>query len=231
MRKTIIFLLVFGFALSTTGAWAYTFPNGTLVEYWTGTTGSGYWVDRIGDPANFETYGANLSGNTLTIFTNWGGEGFSTLGATTAALFIDTDLIAGWNAAIVLDGSDKGKIYYNPTYMTSQDVFSGTGHSYGGQYDPSAPKPIPTVVTGGTSIDSLLATVTWTPLGSNPDYSIAINLTNVDNFNPLSFAFLWGTGTCANDTAEGKVPIPPTALLFGGALLGLVGLGWRRRTS
>ena len=50
--------------------------------------------------------------------------------------------------------------------------------------------------------------------------------------NPLTYLHL--TYGCGNDNLMGEiaantVPIPPSALLLGTGLLGLVGLGWRRR--
>jgi hypothetical protein len=238
-RLTCLALAVFLMAgLAVSGAWAYTFPNNTLVESYNGHkpyNWNGYWHDVIGETSIYETYGADLAGKTLTIYTNWGGAGFTDHGAVTADLFIDTNLNGTWDAAIRLDGANQGKIYYNPAFKTSEDFFaSQTSLVYGGRYDPSAPKPVPAQATSNPDpTDTSL--VTWTHLTGNPNWSIAINLTNVNDFDPNRFAFIWATGTCANDTAEGhvgifgsQVPLPSTLLLLGSGLVGLACLGGRK---
>jgi hypothetical protein len=46
-------------------------------------------------------------------------------------------------------------------------------------------------------------------------------------FNIADFSFIYASGTCANSVLTGSVPLPPSALLLGSALVGLAFL--RRR--
>ena len=137
MRKTIFFTLalLLGVTLLTTEGWTYTFPNNTLVQEWNVNAkyGSGPWMDVIGEPALFDTYGANLSGNTLTIFSNWGPSwngAFASYtnfgGVKTADLFIDVGKDGTFDYAIQLDTTTgKGWVYVNPLdIITSQQIFS-----------------------------------------------------------------------------------------------------------
>jgi hypothetical protein len=66
-------------------------------------------------------------------------------------------------------------------------------------------------------------------------YALDVNFFNGSTFllhEHITFNGNYGgvTGTYNSDQST-VVPIPPTALLLGGGLLGLVGLGWRRRKS
>jgi hypothetical protein len=81
--------------------------------------------------------------------------------------------------------------------------------------------------------------VTW---GSN---EIDIKLSDLAQyeFDIANFSFLYASATCGNSVLTGSVgtggdfgsfsavPIPASVLLVGTGLLGLVGLGWRRRQS
>jgi hypothetical protein len=61
-------------------------------------------------------------------------------------------------------------------------------------------------------------------------------LNQIPGYDAASYAYLHYTYQCGNDfmmgSAQGfQVPLPPSALLLGSGLLGLVGLGWRRRKT
>ncbi|MGB8993282.1 MAG: hypothetical protein WCD80_14605 [Desulfobaccales bacterium] len=248
MRKKMYILsagLVLVLSLCTSGAWGsvMTFPDTTLIQVWSGNqpvieNGLDKWVDVEGT-RQFNTYYAtyNNVSHVMTIFTNWSEDATSTVGGITfraAALFLDFNHDGTWDAGIPLRGDDKGMVYYitSPSdYQTSQQVVgTNTDVTYGGVYTtninaPGPPSyPVPVIVTATVSANT--APVTWTNLNnddlSKPDFSVAINLSGVDNgFNPndLNLDFLWGTTTCGNDVI---IPLPPSLLLFGSGLLGLV---------
>lgn len=252
MRKKMYILsagLVLLLSLCTSGAWGevITYPDNTYIEKWIGgspPSPTGIWLDVWGE-RKFNTYYAtyDTSSHYLTIFTNWSenatdvSQGTPSITFVAADLFLDFNRDGNWDAGIPLHGDDKGKVFYisSPSdYLTSKQVVgTNTAVSYGGLYTTNkAPLPgppsfdVPVIVTATVSLDT--AAVTWADLGNNgdvlsdPDFSVAINLSNVDNgFNPDDLCFLWGTTTCGNDVI---LPLPPSLLLFGSGLLGLVGL-------
>ena len=99
------------------------------------------------------------------------------------------------------------------------------GLIYGGRYDFNDPKPVP--VLTGTDIPSFQTDVVWQTLAGNPNFSVSIDLSGL-NLGSNGWSFVWGAGTCANDTAMGAVPIPGTVWLLGSGLLGLALLGRRK---
>ncbi|MEJ2673382.1 MAG: hypothetical protein P8168_14525 [Deltaproteobacteria bacterium] len=60
-------------------------------------------------------------------------------------------------------------------------------------------------------------------------YEVAIDLGDISGLDPGAFDFIWATRTCANDTAEGKVPLPGALILLGAGLVRLTAYARRRR--
>lgn len=235
MKRTVSVAcaLVLVLGLWVSGALAYNFNDNTLVQNWNqgGPYGGGAWQDVIGDSNVFDTFGANKSGNTFTMFTNWnlshnGDLGYSEV--QTADLFIDKGYNGTWDYAIQLNtASGTGKVYANPTYKTSNDIFAPlTNLIYGGKYDEAAPKLAPVLAT---SSDTGTTSVVWTLGSGGLNNEVAIDLSGLGLTG--NWGFFWGTGTCSNDGFAGYVPIPPSVLLLGSGLMGLGLLGWRRRGS
>lgn len=240
MRK-LFFLtasLVFGLSLCASGVWAalINIPDVTLVQQWDdGSPSPGnVWQDVVG-LSEFQTYNAtyDTTSHVLTIFTNWGETSSVTISGLTfraADLFLSFHGNGNWDAAIPLRGTNKGKVFYSPAIETSKDVVGTTAAIYGGEYTTNINLPgppsfdVPVLVTSAASSDTV--SVIWNSLSGNPDFSVAIDLdgVNTGGLDINSFFFLWGTSTCGNDVILG--PLPPSLLLLGSGLLGLV--GWRR---
>ncbi len=243
MRKTIflILALLIGLSLGASGALADSFiVNNTLVSRSDNPTvfANDGRVNPIQNAGtyDFNTYGAtwNSGTNTLRIYTNWtnlndGPPPFDNF-VTTADLFLDTNHDGKYDTSVGLGLARLGNIY------TGAVTDSWVNGGYVGGYNiTSAANPVShrvgVTMANDTGNDT---TVTWSALGSystpvgNSHYYVDVYLGNLVSGN---FTFLWASGTCANGPMEAQVPIPPTALLLGTGLLGLVGLGWRRRKS
>ena len=214
--------------LVASGAWAYNFNDVTKVQEWQYSSpyGSGNWTDVIGDANYFDTFGANLSGSTFTIFTNWnpGKDGY--FGVKTADLFIDNNSNGTFDYAIRLDTlTGTGMVYTDPIYDTSQDLLSGTGYIYGGRYNQASPSAVPVWVTSSTNSGT---SVVWTYGSGNLNNQVAVNLSGLNLGS--NWSFVWGTATCSNDALGGdvQVPEPSTMLLLGSGLIVLVGYGRKK---
>ena len=138
----------------------------------------------------------------------------------------------------------------NDTFAETSSVEFMTGSNsggwFGGKYDAASGKYVP-VIASGTS--SITVPVTWSQNEVNftyqkPDltfttgtaYEVVVELYGL--FDPLTddFAFLWGTGQCANDTIEGSrpsgvVPLPGAFLLLGAGLVRLTAYARKRRLA
>lgn len=233
MKRTVSVAcaLVLILGLWVSGALAYNFNDNTLVQNWNqgGPYGGGAWQDVIGDSNVFDTFGANKSGNTFTIFTNWNPnkDGQVNAAVKTADLFIDNGCDGTWDVAIQLDTlTGTGKVYATPSYNTSDDIFKTlTTLIYGGKYDQAAPKLAPVTAT---SSDTSTTSVVWTLGSGGLNNEVAIDLSGLGLTG--NWGFFWGTGTCANDGFADCVPVPPSLLLLGSGLMAVGLLRWREQS-
>lgn len=227
--KKISSLTIMLLMLAPPVAWGYDFDDTTLVQPWEhGSPTNDPWVDVVGGPLLYDTFGANYSGGTFTIFTNWNPYKSSGL-IRTADLFIDLGCDGTWDYAVQLDTlTQVGNVYADPDFSTSDDIFkSTTTTTYGGRYDEAAPKAVPVLATSGlTNTTAVVWTITDLHTGLNNQ--VAVDLTNIVGSN--NYGFVWGTATCANDGfAACQVPLPSSVLLIGFGLLRLA--AYKRRKS
>jgi hypothetical protein len=147
-----------------------------------------------------------------------------------------------WGYGIILSGVNslgdiKTSLVPVTTWLaTTQTSWATNGSIYSGAYGASLPIESVINVHGAS-----LATVngSYTQLGGSDISTYLIDL--VFSYKDLEldfdhFDFMVKSGTCGNDTmvatatlGDSPVPLPPSALLLGTGLVGLVGLGWRRR--
>jgi hypothetical protein len=154
MRRMLVVFLVGALLAGFTGAAGadtYNFPNNTYVHayyqgspyaYSLGSSGTpnppigdttkGYWYDRIGAPV-YEVYGVNISGSTISIFTNMPATGDSTYNIPVADFFIDKGNDSTWDYAIKMSGTQHDIYMLNGSYQTSDDIFK---NAYNGTYYP-----------------------------------------------------------------------------------------------
>jgi hypothetical protein len=206
----------------------------------------------------------DLSTITLNMFTEFGPATASATAAGVTVKHADLFLSTGvggvaFDTAIRVRGSVAGTgdgTEFTVAYTTAQlqnNTFAGvssydhmnpsnTGWLFGGKYDQADAKYVPVNATG--TADPNKRTVTWTTsevalpsqLGSGNAYRVSVDLTGLFDPEVDNFAFLWGTGQCANDTIEGSraagvVPIPGAVLLLGAGLARLTAYARRKKTE
>ena len=150
--------------------------------------------------------------------------------------------------------SYNNSMYYYGGNTNPLTLGSNSGLTYGGLYQTGTSggkptgSPVPVWATSNTPTGT--TTVTWSSLGSGftfngntynwKGYEVAIDLSKISSaFDTSSgtpdFYFLYASATCANSVLSTYpipvkgIPLPPSALLLGTGLLGLVGLGWRKK--
>jgi hypothetical protein len=208
--------------------------------------------DAIGYPT-YETYGMNVlnwtpgvnsGGVAFQIFTNFpvGGNVIGAWNTTPADLFITENYLGvdyQWAIPLVSrTGFTAGTMYAVGSYLTSTDEYNAIG---GGGYTYNANFPVLVNSVGDNYGFASFGggSVNWVAQAGLPDWRIDVQTGMWEDDAFATLTFKWGTATCANDILTGQVggggepqvPIPPTALLLGSGLLGMVGLGWRRKRS
>jgi hypothetical protein len=246
MRKTILLAMSLLLALILGASWAWgavvTCNDLTLLDEQSGVGFDFGWKDVSGDLTKFDTYRAtyDTTSHVLTMFTNWGpGNNVNGL-SKTADLFLNYDPAAKTAfAAVELFGpanaTTSNTVYYNPTTITtSEDLFKSSGiPGYGRYYTtneaPAIGPPTYTIPVTASGVTTGTANIFWSAQsGTEPFFFFSIDLDQITGLNVNDFNFLWATATCGNDviTCRPTIPVPPTLLLLGSGLLGLV--GWRR---
>ena len=188
----------------------------------------------IGSPAYFNTPKAEfdtVSGQ-FTIFTDWnpGKDGY--LSVNTAFLFIDNNADGTWDYAVDLDIQSTTKTAQPLWKAPLTIVYSSApvGYTFGKAYATALTlAPVTATATSGGTAD-----VTWSyTSNTSTGNTVIVDLNGLVTTNPWNF--FYATATCANGpfvgSSDGMVPLPPSAILLGTGLLGLVGLGWRRRKT
>jgi hypothetical protein len=184
---------------------------------------------------------------TMQIFTNYGPGGVTESGvnAGQADIALRINGSTTWDYGISLAGIAADNLSVS-THLVKVTKWLDSGSSslgwstgawtYAGAYGDSLDTlltPIPTRIDVAGDIMGN-ATVTYVLL-EDGTYRVDITFPFIVGFD--SFDFLVKSGTCGNETMMGTatsfgvvpVPLPPSALLLGTGLLGLLGLGWRRR--
>lgn len=230
---TVVALLVL--ALGSV-SWAYTItdsPNDAI-----GTTlYESYGIDVI----NF-TPGVYTGNIGFSLFTNFpqGGEivnGSPPWTTAPADVFI-TETYYGtpykWAVPLVThDGFTAGTMYAVGTYKVSDDFdpSHGSGYIYNHNF------PVQIATRGNNyGFTEFAGTIAWNSLapGNHPDFRVDVSLGIWEDDPNGSFAFSWGTATCANDIVESSgpstsVPEPNVLSLLGMGLLGLAYVSRRKQ--
>jgi len=216
-------------------------------RYW-GGNGHG-WGDVIGDPAEFDTHGANINRNgtqvTVDIFSNFAGladDGlysnytFSGKGIGYGDLFLNDTWTPHGSEPWATDDHNNGTAW--GYVFVLDDRWNATGGN-GGLYAIDANTEFllsenfikNAIFRNGQEVSiktasaNLIRTGSWSVESGFLRFDLDLAGTSLANASTL--ALHWGP-TCANDVLEGSVPEPGTLALFA---LGLAGLEGRRRYS
>ena len=138
---------------------------------------------------------------------NFGSGGFITLDGTVNGVGIPVGMSGSWLDANVFQSTPL-----NTFHITGGAFVDSKGESFSDYFG------IGSAMGGNLN----LSFDTQTAIGPGNDGS----LVSFSTFTRISGFSSVGSGDLTN-----VVPVPPTALLLGGGLLGLVALGWRRRRS
>jgi hypothetical protein len=229
-----------GLALATT----QTYADNTLVQ--ASGSGSGYtggaWYDIIGDQ-HYDIIQTSVtwSGSDVTLAISTKNNGTPEGSDHIADVAIDLDRDGVFESGIVLKAHDSltaGTVYTLSTATANTDLWKITDNYPGGVYSTNYdrnnsttihdPAKIPVYLKNITYDSTFAGSVSWT---QPSDYLVTITLTGINTSGDWDhFDFLWGSETCGNDTQfdHANVPLPPSMLLLGTGLLGLVGLRARK---
>ena len=129
------------------------------------------------------------------------------------------------------------------TFDTVMEVISGTHFSQpfnamtAGWTATLSPDQLTVVATGPSAGVPLSTQFNWTEHYTVDTSAGPFTVSEYLFSGGLNGTFLWGatydsnTGNIVGGPLSNPVPLPPSALLLGSGLLGLVGLGWRRRKT
>src|SRR5258706_1489168 len=214
--------------------------------------------DVVEGGPEFDTNRVNVSTTPYTLklgfYTQFGG---SDSGAHYADIFLATDPahpdVLNYGLALGFQspygGVTKGLYALSGNYQTSIDRWKNTGYIYGGQYispNDNLGHDAPTVITSGSSLSGWTGDATQSASRDTTyPYLLSITLTAANEhilssvYSHPSFAFLWGTGDCNNDSVyvshltppPDNVPEPPSGIILAGGLLAFAFVTLRNRMT
>jgi hypothetical protein len=150
--------------------------------------------------------------------------------------------MSGYTGGTAAGGTGTATLYQVGTWSTTYSEVNAVPGTwgYGGSWgksttNPPYTAPVESRIQTSDSTALYSGTINWGNADAQGYFLVSILFNNMPLFYNTPFDLIWGTAICGNDIVSGpvdpQVPVPPSALLLGTGLLGLVGLGWRRRKS